>query len=35
MSAIPDFANEELDVIKQTVAERFGEAKEKGDANQA
>jgi hypothetical protein len=28
MSVIPDFTNDELDVIKQTVAERFGEPKE-------
>ena len=28
MSAIPDFTNEELDVVKKTVAERFGEPKD-------
>ena len=28
MSVIPDFTNEELDVIKKTVAERFGEPKD-------
>ncbi|KPJ92930.1 MAG: hypothetical protein AMJ53_08435 [Gammaproteobacteria bacterium SG8_11] len=28
MSAIPDFTNDELDIIKQTVAERFGEPKD-------
>jgi hypothetical protein len=28
MSTIPDFTAEELDIIKQTVTERFGEAKD-------